>query len=93
VGVLPLVVLPKTQQEKPRQVLIQGPSWERVVVIGLGEAAVALKQKPLTTTKELAQKELSSKAETKGVKVVGISMIVGECLKIQTESKEQADNT
>jgi hypothetical protein len=54
---------------------------------------VALKQKPLTITKELAQKELSSKAETKGVKVVGISMIVGECLEIQTESKEQADNT
>jgi hypothetical protein len=30
--------------------------------------------------------------ETKGVKVVGISAIVGECLEIQTEPKEQADN-
>ena len=30
--------------------------------------------------------------ETKGVKVVGISAIVGERLEIQTESKEQAEN-
>jgi hypothetical protein len=71
----------------------QGPTnREKVVVVGLGEAAAALRKMPLTAIKELAQKELSSKAETKGVIVVGISAIVGERLEIQTESKEQADS-
>jgi hypothetical protein len=89
---------PRAQQEKKCTkvavaVPTQGPtSRERVVVIGLGEAAAALGKKPLTAIKELAQKELSSKEETKGVKVVGISAIVGERLEIQTESKEQADS-
>jgi hypothetical protein len=97
--------LPRTQQEKPpavplqrpvsrgRTEITQGPTGrERVVVVGLGEAAAKLKEKPLTAIKELAQKELSSKEETKGVKVVGVSAIIGDRLEIQTESKEQADN-
>jgi hypothetical protein len=90
----PEPTLPRTQQKKHTAAVVptQGPTnRERVVVLGLGEAAVALREKPLKTIKELAQKELSSKAETKGVKVVGISAIVGERLEIQTESKEQAD--
>jgi hypothetical protein len=65
---------------------------ERVVVVSLGEAAEKLREKSLSEIKELAQKELSNTAETKGVKVVGISAIVGERLEIQTESKEQAEN-
>jgi hypothetical protein len=77
----------------PTTVHTQGPvGRERVVVVSLGEAAGKLREKPLSAIKELAQKELSNKAETKGVKVVGISAIVGERLEIQTESKEQAEN-
>jgi Tfp pilus assembly protein PilE len=90
----PKPTLPRTQQKCTTVAIpTQGPTnRERVVVVGLGKAATALKQKPLAAIKELAQKELSSKAETKGIKVVGISAIVGERLEIQTESKEQADN-
>jgi hypothetical protein len=47
-----------------------------------------LKRKPLATIKDIAQKELQKLDATKGVKVVGISAIVGERLEIQTESKE-----
>jgi hypothetical protein len=100
----PEPALPKAQQEKrstavaatqPKPTIV--PTWEptgreRVVVVSLGEAAGKLREKPLSAIKELAQKELSNKAETKGVKVVGISAIVGERLEIQTESKEQAES-
>jgi hypothetical protein len=55
--------------------------------VSLGGAGGVLRGKPLAEVKELAQKELSKK----GVKVVGVSAIVGERLEIRTGSKEQAD--
>src|SRR4030088_2716190 len=39
----------------------------------------------------MAQKKMQKEEATKGVKVVGISAIVGERLEIQMESKEQAE--
>jgi hypothetical protein len=62
---IPELALPKTQQEKrsvavattqlrPVVVHTQGPtSRERVVVVGLGEAAAALREEPLAAIKEL----------------------------------------
>jgi hypothetical protein len=58
-----------TIQPKPAHMPTWGPTGrERVAVVTLGEAAGKLREKPLSTIKELAQKELSDKAETKGVR-------------------------
>ena len=64
---------------------------ERGVTLSLRKSAATLKGKPLATIKEIAQKELQKSEATKGVKVVGVSAVVGERLKIQTGSKEQAE--
>jgi hypothetical protein len=55
---VPEPTLVATVRPGPVVVPTQGPtSRERVVVIGLGEAAAALREKPLTIIKELAQKD------------------------------------
>src|ERR1700716_556453 len=91
----------QAQQEKcsfaavasqPAQTPAQTPAnREKGVTLSLGKAVATLRGKPLATIKDMAQKEMQKVDATKGVKVVGISAIVGELLEIQTESKEQAD--
>jgi hypothetical protein len=65
---------------------------EKGITLNLGKSAAALKGKPLAAIKELAQKELAKTEATKGVKIVGVSAVVGERLEIQTASKEQAES-
>jgi hypothetical protein len=55
------------------------------------QQAATLKGKLLAKIKDIAQKELQKSEATKGVKVIGVSAVVGECLEIQTGSKEQAE--
>jgi hypothetical protein len=64
---------------------------EKVVFVNLGKAAQTLKGKPMAEIKELAQKKLKEGEATKGVKVVGVSAIVGERMEIQMRSKEEAE--
>jgi hypothetical protein len=67
------------------------PSKERGVTLNLGKAVAELKKKPLAAIKEVAQKELQKIEGTKGVRVIGVSPIIGNRLEIQVGSKEQAE--
>jgi len=94
------VPFPGTQETMAPRATLPGPlprpqlgptNKERGVTISLGKSAATLKGKPLAEIKDIAQKELQKSEATKGVKVVGVSAVVGERLEIQTGSKEQAE--